>query len=685
MAAGMQNWRQVVCIVGIVSALSLTAVGQGTKDSGGSEANVRRQAYLKFIDAQRLKGEAQRTQNARLLQEAIDAYQAAIKLDPTAADPHLDLGELYFFFQSRLDLAEREAREAIRLDPQVVGGHLLLARVSMTVLRFEKEPKPEQVDRALRAYEEVAKLDPGQTEAWAMLSDLYDTKNDSAKQLQALERWTGAPTPTDTAFYRWLMNKDLSSDRAYYELSQLYRQSARPAEALAAARRAYELDPDSPIYARNLIATMRQSAVIEEELRLYAHLAKVADSQALQIGYGAALVRAGRNEEAIARLANYVKSDPANASATVLLAIAQRRAGARQAAVETLKAGLSAVEPTVKTSLMLDLGETYEELGRNEEALAQYEQVFETFFGRGNLNGQRLDLFNHILTRMTRIYRRTGKEEKVETAFTRARPLIGDRSAMLDLLAIENLREDGKRREALELAQVTARRFPDDRSVKLTQALILSDLRRFKESSDLLRGMLSGKAENATEDASVYLLLSSVELQSGEVKSAEATIRKAIELNPDDVGMLIQLGSVEERAGQLAEAEKTLREILRREPDNATALNNLGYFLIEHGARFQEAFTLIERAVSIEPINGNFLDSLGWAHFKLGRFDQARTQLERAAQYSRRSPTLHEHLGDVLKGLGKLGDARKQWERALEFSVEAEEIARLKDKLKESQ
>jgi predicted RNA polymerase sigma factor len=46
---------------------------------------------------------------------------------------------------------------------------------------------------------------------------------------------------------------------------------------------------------------------------------------------------------------------------------------------------------------------------------------------------------------------------------------------------------------------------------------------------------------------------------------------------------------------------------------------------------------------------------------------------------------LHEHLGDVLKGLGRLGDARKQWERALEFSVEAEETARLKDKLKESQ
>ena len=139
------------------------------------------------------------------------------------------------------------------------------------------------------------------------------------------------------------------------------------------------------------------------------------------------------------------------------------------------------------------------------------------------------------------------------------------------------------------------------------------------------------------------------------------------------------------KAGRHDEAEKTLRALIAKEPDNATALNNLGYFLVERGRQSPEALELIERAISIEPINGSFLDSLGWAHYKLGRIKEAREQLERATIYSRQNSTLHEHLGDVLKELGRSQEARRHWEKALEYSVEAGEIARIKDKLKESQ
>jgi len=156
-------------------------------------------------------------------------------------------------------------------------------------------------------------------------------------------------------------------------------------------------------------------------------------------------------------------------------------------------------------------------------------------------------------------------------------------------------------------------------------------------------------------------------------------------LNSDDVNLRIQLASVLDKSGRHDEAEKTLRGIIREEPDNATALNNLGYSLVGRGVRYPDALELIERAVSIEPINGSFLDSLGWVHFKLGRIEKAREQLEKATVYSRRNSTLYEHLGDVLKGLGRSQEARRSWERALLYSVEATEIARLKDKLKETQ
>ncbi len=368
----------------------------------------------------------------------------------------------------------------------------------------------------------------------------------------------------------------------------------------------------------------------------------------------------------------------------MLLSIAQRRARKRLAAIETLKAGIASVEAGLKPNLQLDLAETYEELGRNEEAMAQYEAVFETFFVRGSAN-QNTDLLGHVVGRLSRVYRRLGHTSKLQQAFTRARPVIGEKSTVLDLLTIENLREDGKRREALDLARATLRRFPEDRSIKLTEALILSDMRRFEEATELLKSKISGRPESSTEDSSVYLLLSSVLTQTGKLSEAETTIRKAIELNPGDVSLSIQLASVLDKAGRHDEAEKTLRALIAKEPDNATALNNLGYFLVERGHQSPEALELIERAISIEPINGSFLDSLGWAHYKLGRVKEAREQLERATIYSRQNSTLHEHLGDVLKELGRSQEARRHWEKALEYSVEAGEIARIKDKLKESQ
>jgi Flp pilus assembly protein TadD len=199
-----------------------------------------------------------------------------------------------------------------------------------------------------------------------------------------------------------------------------------------------------------------------------------------------------------------------------------------------------------------------------------------------------------------------------------------------------------------------------------------------------LRSMIKGGVDSASEDASVYLILAGMQMQSGQLKEAEESTRKALELNPDDPQALIQLSSILDRTGKHEDSEKTLRELLKREPDNATALNNLGYFMAERGVSYNEALKLIEQAVAIDPTQGSFLDSLGWTHFKMGNIEKARQYLEKAAIYSRRNSTIHEHLGDVLREAGRLPEARKQWEKALEFSVEDDEIARLRGKLKDA-
>jgi tetratricopeptide (TPR) repeat protein len=649
-----------------------------------ADSKRRQQAYLRYLEAQRLKGDAQRLRsNRQLLDDAIKAYKETIQLDPTAAEPHVDLGEIYFFHQSQRLMAELEGKEAVRLEPNSLGGHLLLARLYIYTARMENNPRSLFLDRAVREYETVAELDPQHAEAWAFLSELYAMKNSPEKQISALEKWANAPIPTEQFFYQTVMSAELVPDRAYYQLSQLYLDHNRNREAIDAARQAYESNPEASDYARNLISILRVAGTSADEMRIYNQLVKTANSPALMAGYATALIRAGRYNDAVERLREFVQQDGANASAVGLLALAQRRAGQRVAAVETLKAGLAKVESGTRTDLALELAQTYEELGRNEDAIAQYEQAFEHFSAKGALTPANTPLFNEVVSRAARVYRRIGNQSKLQSLLTRTRRLVDEHNPLVELITIEGLREDGKRREALELIQAATRRFSDDRSLKFTEALILSELNRHAESVELLSGMLKGHPENATEDAGIYLLLGSVHLQNDKLKEAEDAARKAIALNPDDPEASIQLSSVLEKAGNNDAAEKGLRELLRQQPDNATALNNLGYFLAERTTRYQEALKLIEQAIAIEPVNGSFLDSLGWTHYKLGNLEKARESLEKAASYSRRSATIHEHLGDVLQKLGRLGEARRQWEKALDFSIEAGETARLKLKLKD--
>jgi Tfp pilus assembly protein PilF len=144
---------------------------------------------------------------------------------------------------------------------------------------------------------------------------------------------------------------------------------------------------------------------------------------------------------------------------------------------------------------------------------------------------------------------------------------------------------------------------------------------------------------------------------------------------------LITLSSAQERAGDLKGSEESLRRILAGDPNNATALNNLGYFLVERNERLTEALEMIQRAVRASPANSSFLDSLGWAYFKLGRLDEAERHLKEAARRNASSVAIHEHLGDLYQRQGKLELARTAWQKALSLVNEPTDTARLKAKL----
>jgi tetratricopeptide (TPR) repeat protein len=118
-------------------------------------------------------------------------------------------------------------------------------------------------------------------------------------------------------------------------------------------------------------------------------------------------------------------------------------------------------------------------------------------------------------------------------------------------------------------------------------------------------------------------------------------------------------------------------------PGEPLVLNYLGYSWIDQGLNLKEGMNLIEKAVALKPDDGYIVDSLGWAHFKLGNYREAVRYLERSVELRPDDPILNDHLGDALWKAGREREARFQWDQALSLSPEPDDAEKIKAKLAE--
>lgn len=169
-------------------------------------------------------------------------------------------------------------------------------------------------------------------------------------------------------------------------------------------------------------------------------------------------------------------------------------------------------------------------------------------------------------------------------------------------------------------------------------------------------------------------------LSAGRHELAGALLDEALSRYPGNVDLLFARVTLSEQLDDPARARRDLRRILEEQPENVRALNHLGYSLTVYTDRYEEALSLIERAIALEPDDPAIIDSLGWVQFKLGQLDDALYNLERAYE---QFPN-HEvaaHLGEVLWVRGERERAMTIWQDALEDEPDSEYVNDAMDRL----
>lgn len=153
--------------------------------------------------------------------------------------------------------------------------------------------------------------------------------------------------------------------------------------------------------------------------------------------------------------------------------------------------------------------------------------------------------------------------------------------------------------------------------------------------------------------------------------NAARAFRRAVELKDDESDYYFNLGVSYERMGKIEEAIRYLDRCVLLEDTNPVSLNYLGYLLADEGIRLVEAKGYIEKALSAEPENGAYLDSMGWVYFRLSEYEKAKEYLLSATfnidAENEENYLVFEHLGDVYYVLGLFPEAVEAWRKALQI------------------
>ena len=249
-------------------------------------------------------------------------------------------------------------------------------------------------------------------------------------------------------------------------------------------------------------------------------------------------------------------------------------------------------------------------------------------------------------------------------------------------LWLASLIEDDRQDEALELFRTVESDSPYAVSARLSEANIFFD----RDEDDKAMAIL----EKANRDYDNFTTRESLgrarlirENYTDALPIYDALVKSMSEDEIKDNTQPLYFRAIcYEREKRWDEAVADFKKVLEINPEDADALNYLGYTWVDRNENLTEAFGMIEKAVELEPESGAIVDSLGWAHYKLGRYTEARKNLEKAVELTPNSATIIDHLGDVYWKLGRFREAGYQWERALDFDPTDKERKDIEKKLK---
>jgi tetratricopeptide (TPR) repeat protein len=643
--------------------------------SGSTQEPTRASAYYHAALAEIYEEQAIATGRPEFMRHAVEEYKTALSADPGSPQLNNELADLYFR-TGQVREAEATARGLLKTSPNDIDAHRLLGRLYLRQLSENQNATSSSsggaaLDQAIGEFQKIVALDPKSVEDRMVLGQLYTVKHQNEKAEEQFKAAQDLDPDSEEVVLNlsrlYAENGDLQhaakvleavpvserTPKMEFALGAIYDQLKHPKDAIAAYKRAADMDPDD---ARTLGALAQ------------------------------AFLADGQSEEALKAYKQLSQADPEDAGALVHISEIQRRQGKYEEALATVKKALKkdpdSLEAGYNEGLLLDV------LGRYDEAAQVYEHMVDlTSHANGAYTADEKNNRAIFLERLGAVYHEQNKVDEAIATYQKMIDLGGDNALRGYQNQVDVYRDAKMYDKAVAVSRKAVEANPKDRDLKLMLAGELVDEGKDEEGISMAKSLLN----NSADDQKVWIALGQMYTRLHRWKDAEDALNKATTLTTkkeDTLYLLFLKGALAERQKHFEPAEQYFRQALEVDPNNGMVLNYLGYMLADRGTRLPEALKMIRKAVELEPMNGAYLDSLGWVYFKMGQYELAEANLRQAVERNQTDPTVHDHLGDLYEKTGRIRLAAAQWELSIsEFSkaapadVEPAEVAKVQKKL----
>jgi predicted Zn-dependent protease len=550
---------------------------------------------------------------------------------------------------SRVDRAETELRHVAEISPDFYDAQRVLGRLMLDRSNGDRT----RVEEALKHLQAAFKLNGDDLSTGVTISQLLVSTGRAAEAERVLAA---------------LLERVPDQRAINYNYAQVLTKLGRGNESRKYLERALDLDPTFGPAVLQLIdiyqkenewqkaAEVLQPLISDDPMNL--------DLQRQQAFF---YLRAGVAEKARASFKSLVAADPKDVRSQFYLAEALSDLDQYEEAEKIYRALLekSPNDPEFLTSFAL-----------SQTAQKKYPEAVKTF---NALLAQKDIPDNLQVLAKTQLAYIASQKGDYAQAVAGARPILvfhDKPNSQAIGIALDALKKEKKYTEAIVLLQPLVDRFSADPYLNARYIEMLMRAGDKTHASEAAATQAKFGPKNVIAAAEAYVALQ-------EFPAAITLLTQAAESKPDDAELAFELGSVYERSGDRANAEKTFAGILNKQPENAAALNYLGYMWAESGVNLDRAAEMLNKAVSQEPRNGAYIDSLGWVYFRQGKLDLAEKYLLDATHLLPHDATVQEHLGDVFAKRGDLMRALTTYRHALTLEPESKDEAKIRVKIAE--